>query len=197
MKVTVTDIINYMYCPRYIYFQYVIGIIQFEEKYAGVRKGRIIHEEKKKINKSYLRKKLEVKTKHISHYIATDYMVGIPDEIYEYFDGTMGCLDYKFSFEPENKQLYNTIKWQLVAYAVMIEETFKKKVNKCHVVFVRSKNKVVTLPVSENDKFKVKTIVQSIIKIVENNHYPEVKNQTKKCLRCTYRNICDEGLRQI
>src|ERR1700687_4033813 len=56
----VTHILEHLYCPRFTYFEYVIGIPERQERRDLVMKGRQVHEERKKINPHYLRKKLGV-----------------------------------------------------------------------------------------------------------------------------------------
>jgi len=53
-----SHLIEYLYCPRFTYYEYVLSIGQSEEKQFKVVKGRDIHEERQKVNSGYLRKKL-------------------------------------------------------------------------------------------------------------------------------------------
>ena len=57
-SITASDILEYLFCPRFIYFQNYLDIPQHEEKRFKVQKGRTIHEDKVKLNPQYLRKKL-------------------------------------------------------------------------------------------------------------------------------------------
>ena len=58
-SLTPSHIIEYMFCPRFTYFEYVLAIPQNEEKNYKVVKGRQIHDAKLEQNKEYLRKKSE------------------------------------------------------------------------------------------------------------------------------------------
>ena len=49
---------EYLFCPRFTYFQNYLDIPQYEEKRFKVQKGRTIHEDKQRINPDYLRKKM-------------------------------------------------------------------------------------------------------------------------------------------
>ena len=182
------DILNYLYCPRYIYYQYVLEIPQFEEKYFLVEKGREIHDLRQVRNKEYLRKRIGLTKKYISPYLTNGKLRGRPDEVLELDDGTMAPLDYKFS-RYENK-IYEPIRQQLIAYAVLIEDNFKKPVNKAFVVFVRSNNHLETLGITDNDKEMIRESISKILDIINNEIYPAATGNKKKCLNCTYRNIC-------
>ncbi len=182
------DIVNYLYCPRYIYYQYVLNIKQFEEKYFLVEKGREIHDLKAVRNKEYLRKRIGAVKKYIAPYLSSGELRGRPDEVLELSDGTMAPLDYKFS--QWEGIVYEPIKQQLFAYALLIEENFGKKVNKGFVVYVRSKNYLHQIEITEEDKALVRRSIEEILRIINDEIYPEGTRIKKKCLNCTYRNIC-------
>ena len=61
--ITVSDVMEYLFCPRFIYFMYCLGIPQHEEKRYKVLKGRALHEAREKVNRSYIRKKLQCAAK--------------------------------------------------------------------------------------------------------------------------------------
>jgi CRISPR-associated exonuclease Cas4 len=60
-SLTASHLLEYLFCPRFTYFEYVLDIPQHEEKRFKVEVGRKIHE--KKMNPEYLRKKLGVTEK--------------------------------------------------------------------------------------------------------------------------------------
>ena len=188
MSVTPSHIIEYLFCPRFTYFEYVVCIPQYEERHYKVEKGRKIHELKMVRNKDYLRKKIGVVKKYQDQYLTNAILRGKIDEILLLKDGTMAPLDYKFArFEGKIYQTYLT---QLFCYAVLIEENFKISVNKGFLVYVRSKNKLIDLSINESDKATVKKAAEAVVKIIENNFYPPATKYKKRCVTCTYRNIC-------
>jgi len=58
--VTVTHVLEHLYCPRFTYYEYVLAIPERQERRWKVQKGRQVHLERQKVNRSYLRKKLRV-----------------------------------------------------------------------------------------------------------------------------------------
>jgi len=188
MSLTPSHIIEYLFCPRFTYFEYVLGIPQYEEKHYKVMKGRNMHEIKLIRNKDYLRKRIGVQEKYLEQYLSNKYLRGIVDEVLLLKDGTMAPLDYKFA-KYEGK-IYKTYKTQLSCYAVLIEDNFRKKVNKGFLVYVRSKNKLVEIEIGESDKKEVRNAIAGIMKIIGENYYPGGTKYKTKCITCTYRNIC-------
>lgn len=187
-SITPSVIIEYLYCPRFTYFEHVLKIPQFEEKNFKVMKGRNIHEEKLKVNADYLRKKIGVRNKLSDVYLSDDILRGVIDEVLFLEDGTAAPLDYKFAkYEGE---IYDTYKTQLYCYSWLIERTTGKSVIRGYLIYTRSKNKLVEVPVSKEDMAGVRGVAAEILKLVQNSTLPETNANYKKCAQCTYANIC-------
>jgi len=73
--VNATQMVEYWYCPRFIYFMEILKLEQNEQLRLKVLEGREIHK-KKALEPSYLRKKLGVVDQKKSVYLS-DYEVGI------------------------------------------------------------------------------------------------------------------------
>ena len=56
MSVTPSHIIEYLYCPRFTYYEYVLCILNMKNGTTKVERGRQVHDEKLERNKDYLRK---------------------------------------------------------------------------------------------------------------------------------------------
>lgn len=188
INITPSNIIQYRYCPRFVYFEHVLRIPQYEEKYYKVMKGREIHLRKARENMEYKRKSLGVVEKHINQYMSSGGLTGEVDEVLELNNGEMAPLDYKFA-RYEDK-VYNTYKIQLYAYSALIEANFGKKVSSGYLVYTRSRNKLVPLEITEADKAEVWKAVNAIQTIIDNNEFPRATRYKSRCKLCTYRNIC-------
>jgi len=188
MTITPSHVIQYLYCPRFTYFEYVLCIPQYEEKYYKVQRGREIHEQKAKQNTEYMRRKIGVQQKHINQYLTNKYLRGEIDEVLYLQDETMAPLDFKFAEFKE--KIYDTYKTQLYCYALLIEDNFNKKVNKGYLVYTRSKNKLIEIEINDENKMKVKEAISNILNIILKNIYPKATKYKKRCLSCTYNNIC-------
>ncbi|MAX82185.1 MAG: CRISPR-associated protein Cas4 [Crocinitomicaceae bacterium] len=189
-SVTPSHIIEYLYCPRYTYFEYVLAIPQNEEKYSKVMRGRSLHDERLERNKEYLRTKIGVTQKALDQYLTNDSLRGKVDEVLWLKDGSMAPLDYKFAVYKD--RIYDTYKQQLFCYAVLIENHYKQTVNKGFLVYTRSKNKLIEIAIGKKDKELIKNSAQEVVEIIANNRYPKATKYKKRCLNCTYRNICTQ-----
>lgn len=188
MTLTPSHIIEYLFCSRFTYFEYVLAIPQFEDRKYKVQRGRELHDEKLESNKEYLRKRVGAIERYNDQYLTNSMLRGRIDEVLLLQDGSMAPLDYKFAIYDD--QVYETYKTQLFCYAWLIEENYVRKVNKGFIVYTRSNNKVVEVPIEESDKQLVRECVRGIEYIIDRNFFPDATKYKKRCVDCTYRNIC-------
>lgn len=188
ISITPSDIIQYLYCPRFTYFEHVLDIPQYEEKSYKAMRGRHLHDWKQQINKDYLRRKIGVREKYQEQYLSNNMLRGKVDEVLLLKDGSMAPLDYKFAQYKD--RVFSTYKTQLYCYAWLIEDNFSKPVKKGYLVYTRSRNKVIEVEVTDDAKREVKEKAAEIIDIIENNRFPKATRYKKRCIDCTYRNIC-------
>jgi len=190
ISITPSEVLEYLFCPRFIYFMEVLKISQHEDKRFKVIKGREVHEKKTKINIEYLRKKIGVVKKEISVYLKSDEhrIRGIVDEVLTLSDGTMAPMEYKFA--EYKKYLYRTYRTQLTLQALMIKENYLKEVLHGFIVFTRSRNFLLKVPFGKSDFDSALKVLDEILKIVQTGYYPKKTSHKTKCIDCCYKNIC-------
>lgn len=189
-SITPSHIIQYLYCPRFTYFEHVLRIPQYEEKHLKVLKGREMHEVKSEQNTAYLRRRIGAVDKRINQYLTNDLLRGEVDEVLWLSDGSMAPLDYKFA--RYEGVLYETYRTQLACYAWLIETNFERPVHRGFLVYTRSKNHLLEVPIGQQEKDRVRAAALGIRGIVEKNWYPKGTSSRKRCVHCTYRNICTQ-----
>lgn len=193
MTLTPSHLIEYLFCPRFTYFEYVLAIPQFETKDYKVMRGRHLHDERLERNKDYLRRRLNragspVTEKFQDQYLTNSLLRGTVDEVLGFADGAMAPLDYKFAEYKDH--VYDTYRTQLYCYAWLIEENFGREVDRGFLVYTRSNNRVVEVPISDENKADVKRAAESIFAIIDQNRFPKATKYKARCVTCTYRNVC-------
>jgi CRISPR-associated exonuclease Cas4 len=181
-------LMEYWYCPRFIYFMEVLKIRQYEEKRLKVLIGREIHE-KKALQPDYLRKKIGVVKQEKNVYLSAPELgiCGILDEILFLEDGSISLLDYKFAY---NKHKFKTQFLQNVLYAMLIESNYHTTVDACYIVYTREKNDPIRYTITTKDKEKILDSIKKVNRIVQQGYYPPATPDRKKCGDCTYERIC-------
>ena len=187
--ITPSEIMEFLYCKRFIYFMKCLGIKQYEEKRYIVQKGRTIHDKRLKENKDYLRKRIGVIKKEMDvSLVSYKYKVrGKVDEVLTLNDNTMAPLDYKFAIY--NEKLYKTYRFQILLYSLMIEEIYGKVVNKGYIIYCRDGYDIKEINITVQDKEEVIKIIKEFVLITQ-GYYPKATNDKIKCLDCCYKNIC-------
>ncbi len=192
-SITASHLLEYLFCPRFTYFEYVLDIPEHQEKRFKVEQGRRIHEKIRKINPGYLRKKLGVKEKKMDVYLASPLgLRGIIDEILFLDDGTAAPLDYKYA--EYHDRTFKNHKYQLVFYSQLIKDNYEVPVTRGYIIYTRSKNKLTEVPIKEEDFEELKKIVEGILNVIQNCHYPKPTRYKKRCPDCCYKNICERNI---
>ena len=188
--ITPSELIEYIYCARFIFFMNCLSIPQHEEKRYKVLIGREIHEERRRLNPNYLRKKLGCVNKDTDVYMVSEseHIKGKVDEVLYLSDGTLAPLDYKWT---EYKEFaYKTHRYQSVLYAMLIRENYKKEVKSGFLCYTRDKYKIKEVLFSENDFHEAKQMIEEMLKIIQFGHYPKKTKFQIRCIDCCYKNIC-------
>ncbi|NQE05112.1 CRISPR-associated exonuclease Cas4 [ANME-1 cluster archaeon GoMg1] len=188
--ITVSDVMEYLFCPRFIYFMYCLGIPQHEEKRYKVLKGRALHEAREKMNKSYMRKKLQCVRKGVAVYLVSkrNRLKGEVDEVLFLEDGTAAPLDYKFAEFKDT--VFRTHKYQSALYGLMIADNYGVEVNRGFVCYTRSNHLVKEVKLNNKDFERAIAMVKEVLEVIQKGFYPDATKYKARCVDCTYRNIC-------
>lgn len=188
--ITISDVLEYLFCPRFIYFMHCLEIPQHQELRFKVVRGREVHKEKRVVNPHYLRKKIGVVRREQNVFLASKEhcIKGIVDEVVFLDDGTAAPFEYKFAEFKE--RVFQTYLNQLALHAMMIQEQFGVEVKRGFICFVRSNDHVEEVTFSENDFERAREVVRQILEIIETGYFPERSCSRSHCIDCCYRNIC-------
>jgi CRISPR-associated exonuclease Cas4 len=187
--ITPSDIIEYVFCPRFIYFIYAAGVPQQEHRRYKVQKGRDIHEIRQSKNTSYLWKKIGCKARESSVYLSSEtlHLKGIIDEVLTLEDGTMAPMDYKFA--EFHDEVYKTHRFQSICYGLLIKENYNAPVNRGYILYTRS-NTFKEISIDDKDERELQKIISEMLKIIEEGFFPKGTRSTARCSDFTYKNIC-------
>lgn len=188
--ITPSEIIEYLYCPRFVYFMHCMNIPQHEDHRFKVLKGREVHKRRERENRDYLLKKIGVVKKEIGVYLASPSLRvrGIVDEVLTLTEGTMAPLDYKYT-EP-NEVVYRTHRVQVTLYGLMIEEAYGVPVKHGYVAYIRSGSQLYEVEIDSAARQEVKKVVDDIFRIIETGYHPKRTPYRVRCTDCCYKNIC-------
>ncbi|MHA1126619.1 MAG: CRISPR-associated protein Cas4 [Candidatus Heimdallarchaeota archaeon] len=182
IEFTAEDFRQHTYCPRIIYFRYVMRIIPYRT--YKMQKGTEYHDEK-------IRRKTKTKKENAVIYynkFIVDQKLGLAallDAIVEE-NGSYYPIEYKTG------KAYTEIPKhhlkQLVLQAIIIENYFKTNVEKAEVRY--SSGKRITTPITLEMKMDVLKQHTEMLRIVLDETIPEPTEHTGKCQDCEFRLVC-------
>lgn len=192
-SISVSKIIDYIYCPRNIFYTDILGIPKNKNSNFKVKEGKNIHEQRLSRNKSYLRKDIEVIKKEMDITLSSKKYLfhGKLDELLFLKNKTAVPLDYKYSKYAEIT--YDTYKYQLAMYSMMIEENYKIKSRKGYIVFTRTNNKLLEIEYGAKEFDEIKKYIQDILEIKYKGYYPINIEFGEKCIDCCYQKLCNQN----
>ncbi len=192
--ITPSDVIEYLFCPRFSYYEKVLGIPQNEKRRLKVRLGRDIHEQKQKTLGSYLRKRLKVidKQSEIPLYSRKWHLSAKVDEALFLEDGRISPLDYKFA--EWKGHVHRPLYYQSIIYGILLEEQFDRPSERGFIVYTRTKNHIEQIDFPEERHQMIAKAVYGIFSIIDSQILPEEHGSKSQCGDCTYWRVCEQGL---
>jgi CRISPR-associated exonuclease Cas4 len=186
MEIRVSDLRQYHYCPRVVYYQYVMPV-DHKATYK-MEKGKSAQEEievleRRRKLKSYGLAEGErlfgqwIKSNKLGLTGKPDLVIRTAAEIYP--------VDFKYTRDrPRRNHLY-----QLGGYALILEEQFQRPVKKGFIYLIPQKDAVVFSLTGELKQDCLK-MVREIREMIRNESFPPAPARRAKCTDCEYQNYC-------
>ena len=194
--VSVTDVKHYIYCPRIIYFDHVLHATPI----FGSQQ-----EEGKEQHEDYVRKELRRKD---AVYYSPEF-VGAEKMLFTMLSssslelrGNVDCIirtvkdeyipvDYK-NMASDGGRAWMDHKYQLVAYALLIEENFNTVVKRGFINYI-SEALILELEITPSMKAHVKRVLGHIKRIIREEQLPPIRVAENKCTGgCGHKQTCKQ-----
>lgn len=187
--IQISDIKQYIYCPRIIYYQHCL-LIDKKDTYkmeSGTSKHSIeeLLESRRNLKSFDLykgKKDFEVylKSKNLSGRL--DLLITVQkDGEKSYYP-----VDYKNTTSVHNNHIL-----QIVGYSLIIDEIYETIVNVGFIYLIPLK-KVKKIEISKDLKEECSIIINKIENIISSYRLPEQTEQRSKCTNCEYNRFCDD-----
>jgi CRISPR-associated exonuclease Cas4 len=185
-ELSVTNAVEHAFCPRFTYFQLVLGIEQYEGKRGTVLAGRTFHSRHATSNRSYKIKRLEgKKLTEILLYSKEHHFSGKIDEAIEAANEVL-IIERKYS---DYTVIGQTLKTQLGLLAILAEENFGKKVKRAIIVFSKTNRVERQIKITNGIKQFALAVLQKTRDTLSSGVIPPSKHDNR-CLNCCYRKMC-------
>jgi CRISPR-associated exonuclease Cas4 len=187
--ISVSDIVQYAYCPRKVYFLKTAGYPVAERKKMEYGKGEHTREHRRSGERTqvYGFERDDVRKVHHGLYVE-DSKIGLYgqiDTVVELKDGRLVPVEVKYS---QFASVFKNWKKQLVAYAVLLEAKFNRKVRRGVLYFPKQRKRIDVDITGEDKEFLLKDM-ESIRKIVRDEKIPRGRD---RCGYCEMKKFCKE-----
>jgi CRISPR-associated exonuclease Cas4 len=189
----VTNVVENAFCPKFTYYELVLGLKQHEEKQGSVQAGRKFHHQHSSTNIRYIPKNLKGrKMTEVQLFSKTHLYSGKIDEAIETNEEVI-LIERKYS---EHLEVGDTLKVQLGLLAILTEENMRKKVKKAIVIFSKKRRTEIQVNVTDEVKNSALVMLERTKQILTSGISPPT-NYSKRCQACCYKNICPVGSLKI
>jgi CRISPR-associated exonuclease Cas4 len=194
--ITVSDVKQYLYCPKIIYFDHVLHVPKppdqkletGKEKHDDItgkerrRKGAIFYDSELDQAEKLFRVSLESSTLGLRGVL--DYLIKTEREYIP--------VDYKFGLSNAGNVHLNH-KYQLAAYALLVEDSFKTIVRRGYVHYSRDR---INAKIDFTDEIRKRTMkmIREIGEIIQEEIEPSGARKPGKCADCEYSRYCEGAL---
>jgi CRISPR-associated exonuclease Cas4 len=182
----VSDIKQYMYCPRVIYFNYVMPVDK-KTSYK-MEEGKLEHLKLEKLeNRRKLRRyRIDEGERCFRTFLKSERL------------GLQGILDLHlitpdgyYPVEFKNSLRHGSLnhKYQLTSYGMLLEEHYQRPV-RCGFLYLIPRQEIYPVELTTMTRSFVRHLVDKIRIMIEHEIFPAPPNQRGRCTDCEYSNFC-------
>jgi CRISPR-associated exonuclease Cas4 len=183
-----SDLRQYLYCPRVVYFSYVVPVKRVET--FSMQQGRVAEIEHARLERRRTlgRYGLEhgVRRYSVSLRCRELGVTGIVDEVVDSADGPVP-IDVKHT---TGGAAFGH-KVQLALYAMALEETCGRPVPRGFIHLVPGRG-IVSIAINDQLRAATRDVVRRVREMLQNDSFPAPADRMAKCAACELRFFCND-----
>lgn len=190
--ITVSDVKQYLYCPRIIYFDHVLHVPKPSDQ--KLMTGKELHDtitarEKRRKGALFYDPELDRAQKMFRVALESSSLGlrGILDYLFK-TDREYIPVDYKFG-SSHNGAAFLNHKYQLAAYSLLVEDCFKTIVRRSFVHYSKER---INVRVDLSDELRLRTmkVIRQTAEIIDEEREPAGTKDLGRCIDCEYKRYC-------
>lgn len=193
---TVTDLKQYAYCPRIVFYAYCLPLIR--PMTGKMEEGQLAHEEARDREKRRTLRiyGLEEARRHFDVVVFSEELglSGRIDLVLEVGTGASGAGEREWipvDYKQTTRRAGPHLRWQLVAYGIMLEETWGGVVRRGFIYSLLTR-RAEEIPLTSALRREVREIVAAMREMVERERMPDPPRSRKPCVNCEFRRFCND-----
>ncbi len=188
INLNVTDIKQYIYCPRIIYFTYCQPVLKkntFKMDFGNEQHDMVDILEKRRTLKRY---GLENGVKLFKQKVYSE-RIGLSGKLDMLVKTEKDIVPIEMKYTQNRPGLNH--KYQLAAYMLLLEDVYQRGI-RCGIIHIIPTKDSYYYKNSDSLRCKVKEILNAIRNIIINERFPEKLTGWRKCKDCEYKNYCGD-----
>jgi CRISPR-associated exonuclease Cas4 len=191
---TVTDLKQYTYCPRIVYYHHCLPAVRpvTYKMEAGSEAGDL--EEMRELRRSLRPYGLERGERHLDVALSSERwgLRGRADLVIDTDDNPSGARELiPVDFKLSPGRLGDNLRVQVLAYGVMLEETWGVPARRGFVYFIPAR-RAVEVPFTPELRARFEAALAVMRDIVERERMPPPVRARTRCEACEFRRFCND-----
>lgn len=192
--IDVTDIKQYVCCPRLVYYRYCLPDIRplTYTMEVGIEAHR--QEEEREVRRSLRTYGIE-QAERLFHYPVASQTLALKGKIdlvlvvpsWQAIEKELVVVEYKYSEQKAGPHF----KMQLAAYALLLEEALQIPARRSFLYSIPLR-KAEAIPITSSLRKKVQEITEQIKQVIVGEQMPEMTRTPRRCPTCEFRRFCND-----
>lgn len=187
---TVTDLKQYTYCPRILYFTYVLPVPRIPTKKMDFGKNEHLELDRLERRRKLKRYGLE-EGERIFHAHLSSERLGLEGKLDLHIKQERQCYPVEFK---HSQALHFNHKIQLGGYALLLEDHLKTPVHTGFVCLIPVEE-IVPVPITFELRDYVNSTMEAIRRLIVSEALPRPTAQRHRCQECEYRRYCGDVMK--
>jgi CRISPR-associated exonuclease Cas4 len=188
LKLRVSDIKQYIYCPRVVYYHYVLPVERKITRKMVYGKEEHIELDRLEQRRKFKRYGLAQGERrfHTHLYSARLNLEGKLD-----MHICAGTDFFPVEFKHTGRKVSLNHKYQLTAYAMLLEDKYNIIV-RCGFVYLNMRNEVVPVEITPGMRLYIRQVIEKINRMIEMQVMPDATKGKNRCTDCEFRKFCGD-----
>ncbi|MBI3014726.1 MAG: CRISPR-associated protein Cas4 [Candidatus Tectomicrobia bacterium] len=182
----VNDLKQYVYCPRVVFYQYVMPVEKkatYKMEHGKIAEARIDElEKRRKLQRYHLdqgrrRFHVWVQSERLGLSGKLDMLIETDEALYP--------VDFKFTEGPPHRNHAH----QICGYGLILEDMHGRPVERGFIYLI-PQNKVAEIPITGALRQETLDMIEAIRAMIQREMFPDPTPYRNRCEDCEYRNYC-------
>lgn len=190
IPLTVTDLKQYAYCPRILYFTYVLPVPRMTTTKMDFGKNEHLELDRLERRRKLKRYGLE-EGERVFHAHLSSRRWGLEGKLDLHIQQDRQCYPIEFKHSPA---LHFNHKIQLGGYVLLLEDQLKRPVH-TGFVYLMPVGEIIPVQITQELRDYVRSTIEAIRKLILSEAWPRPTATRHRCRDCEYRRYCrDVGI---